>query len=152
MRRSPDEVDGDLWIWSTRRGLNLRSTKLPTPWSPWKSSPSMKNRHRRAGNRTRDLMISIQKLWPLDHEAGPSQLTLYKAKVSICSEIRVEQSTQNQHHVGFLMLTLYRQTTYKDVVQWALYKLKSPVKNLGRQRCAEGFNAGVKRRKETATL
>ena len=26
--------------------------------------------HDRAGNRTRDLMISSQRLWPLDHEAG----------------------------------------------------------------------------------
>ena len=28
------------------------------------------NSHGRAGNRTRDLVISSQKLWPLDHEAG----------------------------------------------------------------------------------
>jgi hypothetical protein len=31
---------------------------------------SGKNPHGRAGNRTRDLMISFQKRWPLDHEAG----------------------------------------------------------------------------------
>jgi hypothetical protein len=49
--------------------LNLNSTKLPRPWSPWGSSPSRKNPHGRTGNRTRDLMISSQKLWPLDHEA-----------------------------------------------------------------------------------
>jgi hypothetical protein len=30
----------------------------------------MKNPHGRTGNRTRDLIISSQKLWPLDHEAG----------------------------------------------------------------------------------
>jgi len=28
------------------------------------------NSHGRTGNRTRDLMISSQRLWPLDHEAG----------------------------------------------------------------------------------
>ena len=28
------------------------------------------NSHGRAGNRTRDLTISSQRLWPLDHEAG----------------------------------------------------------------------------------
>jgi hypothetical protein len=66
----PDEVDGGTWIWSTRRGLNLSSTKLPRPWSPWKSSLSRKNPHWRTGNRTRDLMTSSQKLWPLYHEAG----------------------------------------------------------------------------------
>jgi hypothetical protein len=77
--RCPDEVDGDTWIWSTRRGLNLNSTKLPRPWSPWESSPSRKNPHSGAGKRTRNLMISSQKLWPLDHEAGPiSHIRNYK--------------------------------------------------------------------------
>jgi hypothetical protein len=50
--------------------LNLNSSKLPRPWSPWGSSSSRKNPHGRAWNRTRDLMISSQKLWPLDQEAG----------------------------------------------------------------------------------
>ena len=50
--------------------LNLNSTKLPRPWSLREFSPFRKNSHGRAGNRTRDLMISSQKLWPLDHEAG----------------------------------------------------------------------------------
>jgi hypothetical protein len=68
--RCPDEVDGDTWIWSTRRGLNLSSTKLSRPWSPWGSFPSRKNPHGRTGNRNRDLMISSRKLWPLDHEDG----------------------------------------------------------------------------------
>jgi hypothetical protein len=39
--------------------LNLSSTKLPRPWSPWKYSLSRKNPHGRIGNLTRDLMISI---------------------------------------------------------------------------------------------
>jgi hypothetical protein len=51
-------------------GLNLNSTKLPRPWSPRGSSPSRKNLHGRTGNRTQDIMISSQKLWTLDHEAG----------------------------------------------------------------------------------
>jgi hypothetical protein len=50
--------------------LNLNSTKLPRPWSPWGSSPWRENPHGGTGNRTRDLVISSQKLWPLDHEAG----------------------------------------------------------------------------------
>jgi hypothetical protein len=60
--RFPDEMDGDKWIWSTRRRLNLSSTKLPRPWSPRKSFPSRKNPHGRAGNQTRDLIISSQNL------------------------------------------------------------------------------------------
>ena len=50
--------------------LNLNSTKLPRPWSPRESSPFKENSHDRARNRTRDLMISSQRLWPLDHEVG----------------------------------------------------------------------------------
>jgi hypothetical protein len=68
--RCPDEVDGDTWILSTRKGLNLRCTKLPRPWSQWETSPSRNNPHVRAGSPTRDLMISSQKLRPLDHDAG----------------------------------------------------------------------------------
>jgi hypothetical protein len=52
------------------RALNLSSTKLPRPWSPWGSSPWRKYSHGRTGKRTRDLKISSQNLWPLDHEAG----------------------------------------------------------------------------------
>jgi hypothetical protein len=52
------------------RVLNLWSTKLPRLWSPWESSPSRKNPHDRTRNWTRDVIISSQKLWPLDHEAG----------------------------------------------------------------------------------
>jgi hypothetical protein len=52
--------------------INLSSTKLLRPWSPSEFSPLRKNFHDRTGNRTRDLMISSQKLRPLDHEAGLS--------------------------------------------------------------------------------
>jgi len=34
--------------------------------------PFKQNSHGRVGNRNRDLMISSQRLWPLDHEAGLS--------------------------------------------------------------------------------
>jgi hypothetical protein len=64
---------GGWWYMNMRYqegALNLSSTKLTRPWSPWGSSPSRKNPHGRNGNRTRDLMISSQKIWPLDHEAG----------------------------------------------------------------------------------
>jgi hypothetical protein len=50
--------------------LNLSSTKLPRPWSPWKSPPSRKIPHSRAGNWTRDLIFLSKKLWSLDQEAG----------------------------------------------------------------------------------
>jgi hypothetical protein len=75
--RCPDKLDRDTWIWSTRRGLNLSYTKLLRPWSPWESCPSRKNPHGRTMNWTRDLMISSQKLWPLEHEAGPLMNCIY---------------------------------------------------------------------------
>jgi len=40
--------------------------------------PFRENSHGRAGNRTRDLMISRQRLWPLDHEAGRSKVKRLK--------------------------------------------------------------------------
>ena len=46
--------------------LNLNSTNLPRPWSPWESSPSRKI----PTVEPHDLMTSSQRLWPLDHEAG----------------------------------------------------------------------------------
>ena len=38
--------------------------------------PFRENSHGRTGNRTRDLMINSQRLWPLDHEAGLSAMCL----------------------------------------------------------------------------
>jgi hypothetical protein len=64
--------------------LNLNSTKLPRSWSPRKTSPSRKNPHGRTGNRTRVLMISSQKLWSLDHEAGPYPWTRRLERESGC--------------------------------------------------------------------
>ena len=50
--------------------------------------PFRENSHGKTGNRTRDLMISSQRLWPLDHEAG--QVTKYNsaditANVAACT-------------------------------------------------------------------
>ena len=64
--------------WGARRGLKSKSTKLPRPWSPRGSSPYKENSHGRAGNRTWDLVISSQKLWPLDHELAGQNCSLKK--------------------------------------------------------------------------
>ena len=44
--------------------------------------PFKKNSHGRAGNRTRDLVISSQRLWPLDHETGPIRLHIVSSVFS----------------------------------------------------------------------
>jgi hypothetical protein len=51
--------------------LNLSSTNNPDHGHYGDPPLSGKNHHGRAGNRTRDLMISSQKHRPLDHVAGP---------------------------------------------------------------------------------
>jgi hypothetical protein len=50
--------------------LNLNSTNYPDHGHHGDPPLSGKNTHGRAGNRTRDLTISSQKRWPLDHKAG----------------------------------------------------------------------------------
>jgi hypothetical protein len=59
-----------IWIWSTRGSLNLNCTNHPDHGHRGNPPQSGKNPHGRAGNGTRDLMVSSQKRWPLDHEAG----------------------------------------------------------------------------------
>jgi hypothetical protein len=93
----------DLWGWDAHEArlrmviygyevpgeaLNLSSTKLLRPWSPWGSSTSRKNPHGRTGNRTRHLMLSSQNPRPLDHEAGHILVhtnTLQKSKILLVS-------------------------------------------------------------------
>jgi len=68
--RCPDDVSGDIGGCSARRDLK------PNFYEPTQTMvtagilPFRKNSHGRTGNRTRYLMISSQRLWPLDHEAG----------------------------------------------------------------------------------
>jgi hypothetical protein len=50
--------------------LNLNSTNYPDIGHHGDPPLSRKNPHGRVGNRTRDLLISSQKHWPLDHKAG----------------------------------------------------------------------------------
>jgi len=59
------------WIWGARGGaLNLISTNYPDHGHHGRLPLSRKNAYVRAGNRTRDLTLSSQELWPPSHEAG----------------------------------------------------------------------------------
>jgi hypothetical protein len=111
--RCPDEVDGDMW--STRRGLNLSPTKLSRPWSPWESSPSSKYSHNRAGNRTRDLMISSQKLWPLDHVGKCGSIWLGLCGVLVCC---IQTSTPNRPNQGlnYICCHIYRRLYFNITI------------------------------------
>jgi len=63
--RCPDDVSGDIG------GQSARRTLKPKFYQPTQTMvPFRENSDGRAENRTRDLMISSERLWPLDHEAG----------------------------------------------------------------------------------
>ena len=63
-------VSGDRGGCSARRGLKPKFYKSPQIMVTAGIFPFKENSHGRAGNRTRDLMVSSERLWPLDHEAG----------------------------------------------------------------------------------
>ena len=68
--RCPNDVSGDMQEDERPGGalsLNLLTT---TPWPIRESFSARKTSHGRTGNQTRDLMISSQRPWPADHEAG----------------------------------------------------------------------------------
>ena len=58
------------WIWVARGALNLISTNYPDHGHHGRLPLSRKNAYGRAGNRTRDLIVSSQELLPPSHEAG----------------------------------------------------------------------------------
>ena len=79
------------WFLAPRRwGFNLKSNYTNYPDHGHHGDPPShkENPHGRAGNRTRDLVISSQKLWRLDHEAGQLQKWLYVLSI-------LEQETRN---------------------------------------------------------
>ena len=68
--RCPNDVSGDIGGCSARRALKPKFYQHTQTMVTAGILPFRENSHGRAGNRTRDLMISSQRLWPLDHEAG----------------------------------------------------------------------------------
>jgi hypothetical protein len=78
--RRPDD-DGKVMDESVVPGgaLKLLSTNYPDHGHRGRFSYSRKNAHGRAGNRTLDLMVSSQTLWPLYHEAGHNKIPYFLA-------------------------------------------------------------------------
>ena len=68
--RWSDDVSGDIGGRSTRRAPKPKFYLSTQTMVTAGILPFRENSGGRAGNRTRDLMISSQRLWPLDHEAG----------------------------------------------------------------------------------
>jgi len=68
--RCPDDASGDIGACGARRFLKPKFYQPTQTMVTAEILPFRENSHDRAGNRIRDLMISNQRLWPLDHEAG----------------------------------------------------------------------------------
>ena len=68
--RCPDDVSGDIGGCSARRALKLKFEYPTQTMVTAGILPFRENSHGRTANRIRDLMISRQRLWPLDREAG----------------------------------------------------------------------------------
>ena len=81
--RCPDDVSGDSGRCSARRALKPKFYQHTQTMVTAGILPFRENSHGRAGNRTRDLMISSQRLWPLDHEA------VYNCKINTCELIYI---------------------------------------------------------------
>jgi len=65
--RCRDDVSGNIRGCSARRVLKSKFYQPTQTTVTAEILPFRENSHGRAGNRTRDLMISIQRFWPLDH-------------------------------------------------------------------------------------
>ena len=66
--------------------------------------PHKEKLHDRAGNRTRDLVISSQKFWPLDHEAGQIRWDVYQKVLRNFSNNKY----RCQRQFWKILTTLYR--------------------------------------------
>ena len=95
--RSPPARRSLSWIQSTvdwcmaprKWGFDLKSnsTNYPDHGHHGDPPPHKENPHGRAENRIRDLVISSQKLWPLDHEAVQGQEITKKMAETLIQQI-----------------------------------------------------------------
>jgi len=83
--RCPDYVFGDVGGCSARRALKPKFYQPTQTMVTAGILPFRENSHGRARNRTRDLMISSQRLWPLDHDAGPFSERFGFKNATLCS-------------------------------------------------------------------
>jgi hypothetical protein len=83
--------------------LNLNSTNYPDHGHHGDPPLSRKIHHGRAGNRTRDL-ISSQKRWPLDYEAGLFRNVILPSYSRSCHSV-LKYPRYAYEHINFVYLT-----------------------------------------------
>jgi hypothetical protein len=107
--------------------LNLSYTKLPRPWTSWKSPPSRENLHGRTGNRTWDLIISSLKLWPLDHvvSKGCSSTSFYSPHFLVLCRLggRAQiPSEPTENHHNYRENAVHTGTAFENISLYMLWK------------------------------
>ena len=84
--------------------------------------PFKENSHGRAGNRTRDLMISSQRLWPLDHEADPFIIFYTEPKNSQLFHVLSHSSYMFRHYrvilTELVLSTFAKLQKYVECSSW----------------------------------
>jgi len=110
--RCPDDVSGDIGGCSARRALKPNFYKPTQTMVTARILPFREYSHGRTGNRTRDLMISSQRLWSLDHEAGRylecsglKILLQFRSKQRVSNWRSQDGSEQLIGHVEWLWMT-----------------------------------------------
>jgi len=94
--RCPDDVSGDIGGCSATRALKPKFCQPTQTMVTVGILPFRENSHGRAGNRTRDLMISSQRLWSLDHVAGQfTNIIIVKIKFHVHRETTINPSKWN---------------------------------------------------------
>jgi len=88
--RCPSDVSGDIGGCSARTALKPKFYQHTQTMVTAGILPFRENSQGRTGNQTQDLMISSQRLWPLDHEAG------------LDVRCKDEQTFVRKHHVLIL--------------------------------------------------
>jgi len=86
----PHGMSGDIGRCSARRALKHKFYKPTKTMVTAGILPFRENCHGRTGNRNRDVMISSQRLWPLDHEAGLLNVSVRIFYPFICGFVFVE--------------------------------------------------------------
>ena len=94
--------------------------------------PFEENSHGRAGNRTRDLLISSQGLWPLDHEAGTNNTQGFleqrkRVQLTFCKEpfVVLQQDGRGDTWLLFCFSRVRTEMTARSLWIWCMFVLAS---------------------------
>ena len=113
------------WIWGARGALNLISTSYPDHGHHGRLPLSRKNAHGRAGNRTRDLMVGSQELWPPSHEAGHLQNIVYMKYFRDCDPAAIMYYILASFwiyrtNIGYFLMMYVPSVTYNSILKTKL--------------------------------